>query len=90
MIQSAMNSTPILRRLSISTSTILFGNRNSGIPYFNTPPISWSASNTVTEYPFFIISPAKESPAGPDPTTAILIPFREVISGMDICPLSRS
>ena len=32
----------------ISTSTILLGKRNSGIPYFNTPPISCNASNTVT------------------------------------------
>ena len=47
-MQSLMKVTPILTRLSISTSTILFGRRNSGIPYFNTPPISWSASNTVT------------------------------------------
>ncbi len=34
------NFTPILRRFSISTSTTLLGRRNSGIPYFNTPPIS--------------------------------------------------
>ena len=48
MMQSFTKVTPILDRFSISTSTILFGRRNSGIPYFNTPPISCSASNTVT------------------------------------------
>ena len=39
-MQSVWKCTPIFLRLSISTSTILFGRRNSGIPYFNTPPIS--------------------------------------------------
>ena len=39
-IQSLMKVTPILDRLSISTSTILLGRRNSGIPYLSTPPIS--------------------------------------------------
>ena len=48
IMQSFTNCTPILERLSISTSTILFGKRNSGIPYFNTPPISCKASKTVT------------------------------------------
>ena len=45
-IVSVWKCTPMRRRLSISTSTILFGRRNSGIPYFKTPPISCSASNT--------------------------------------------
>ena len=40
--------TPIFAKLLISTSTILLGRRNSGMPYFNTPPISCNASNTVT------------------------------------------
>ena len=48
MIVSVRKVTPSRRRPSISTSTILFGKRNSGIPYFSTPPISCSASNTVT------------------------------------------
>ena len=47
-MQSLIKLTPIFTRLSISTSTILLGRRNSGIPYFNTPPISCNASNTVT------------------------------------------
>ena len=90
MMQSLMNFTPIWARFSISTSTTLLGKRNSGIPYFNTPPISCSASNTVTSYPYFAMSPAKESPAGPEPITAILMPFFSLISGTEICPLSRS
>ena len=89
-IQSLINVTPIWDRLSISTSTILLGRRNSGIPYFNTPPISCNASNTVTSYPYFAISPAKERPAGPEPITATLTPFFSAISGTEICPLSRS
>ena len=43
---SVWKCTPILARFSISTSTILLGRRNSGMPYFSTPPISCSASNT--------------------------------------------
>lgn len=74
-----MNVTPILARFSISTSTILLGRRNSGIPYFSTPPISCSASNTVTSYPYLAISPAKDSPAGPEPITATLIPFSRLL-----------
>ena len=89
-MQSLMNVTPILARFSISTSTILLGRRNSGIPYFSTPPISCSASNTVTSYPYLAISPAKDSPAGPEPITATLIPFFSPTSGTEICPLSRS
>ena len=89
-IQSLMKLTPILPRLSISTSTILFGKRNSGIPYFNTPPISCNASNTVTSYPYLAISPANANPAGPEPITAILMPFFSAMTGTEICPLSRS
>ena len=40
--------------------------------------------------PFFTISPAKESPAGPDPTTAIFMPLAGAISGRLLLPLSRS
>ena len=47
-MQSFINLTPIFSRLPISTSTIEFGRRNSGIPYLSTPPISCNASNTVT------------------------------------------
>ena len=46
--QSFSNFTPMRSKFRISTSTILFGRRNSGMPYFSTPPISWRASNTVT------------------------------------------
>jgi len=49
IMQSFTNSTPIARSPLISLSTIALGKRNSGIPYFNTPPISCKASNTVTE-----------------------------------------
>ena len=59
-MQSFTNSTPIFRKFSISASTILFGRRNSGIPYFRTPPISCKASNTVTEYPFLPYRPQKK------------------------------
>ena len=48
MIQSVVNSTPSFLRFSISTSTMWLGSLNSGIPYFSTPPISCSASNTCT------------------------------------------
>ena len=40
--------TPKAESLSISFCTIDFGNLNSGIPYTNTPPAVWNASNIVT------------------------------------------
>jgi len=36
------------------------------------------------------MSPAKESPEGPEPITAILIPLLSSKSGTEICPLSLS
>ena len=89
-MQSVWNSTPNFLRLSISTSTMRLGRRNSGIPYFSTPPISCRASKTCTSYPFFAMSPAKLSPAGPEPTTATFMPFAGERSGSDTQPLSRS
>ena len=90
MMVSVWKCTPSRRRLSISTSTILFGRRNSGIPYFRTPPISCSASKTYTSYPRFTMSPAKLKPDGPEPTTATLMPLDGATSGNATCPLSRS
>ena len=89
-MQSVWNFTPIAFRFSISTSTMWLGRRNSGMPYFNTPPISCKASKTCTSKPSFAMSPAKLSPDGPEPTTATLIPFDGFISGTAILPLSRS
>ena len=60
--------------ISLST-TLLFGRRNSGIPYDKTPPALWSASKIVTSYPSFARSPAHVSPAGPEPITATFLPF---------------
>ena len=89
-MQSAMNFTPIFFKFSISTSTMALGRRNSGIPYFNTPPISCNASKTVTSKPFFAISPAKLKPEGPEPTTATLMPLAASFSGTEMLPLWRS
>ena len=46
------------------------GNRNSGMPYFSTPPATCSASKTVTWTPLRASSPAQARPAGPEPTMA--------------------
>ena len=36
------------------------------------------------------MSPANESPAGPEPTTAIFLPFFSAMTGVAASPLSRS
>ena len=82
--------TPICLSSSISASTTLLGRRYSGIPYFSTPPISCRASNTTTSYPSFAISPAKLSPEGPDPTTAIFLPVGGASVGISTALCSRA
>ena len=66
-------STP--RRFTASTSaatTRCLGNRNSGMPYTNTPPTLCSASKIFTLYPARARSLAQASPDGPEPITATL------------------
>ncbi len=67
---STLISTPILRRLAISWSTIALGRRNSGMPYLRTPPATWRASKTVTWRPARAQSAAQVRPPGPLPMTA--------------------
>ena len=45
------------------------------MPYTSTPPGVCSASNTVTEKPALARSPAQVRPEGPEPTTAMRMPF---------------
>ena len=89
-IQSFIKCTPNCFRFSISWSTMALGRRNSGIPYFRTPPISCKASKTVTSYPCFTISPANDKPAGPEPTTATFFPFLAALTGATTTACSRS
>ncbi len=74
MMQSSSNLTPSRARLSISMSMMSFGRRNSGIPYFSTPPATCRASYTVTSTPALTRSPAQARLAGPEPTTAARFP----------------
>ena len=83
-------STPILRRLSISVSTIAFGRRNSGMPYMSTPPGFCSASKSVTSCPSRRTSTAKVIEAGPPPITATFRPVAGFTGGGSARPASRS
>ena len=84
--------TPNALTFSISgLTTSSFGNLNSGIPYTKTPPGSCKASNIVTSYPSLAKSPAQVSPAGPEPTTATLLPFiLSALVGFTPCSLAQS
>ena len=47
-----------------------------GMPYISRPPTRSARSNTVTAWPRLFRYSATESPAGPLPTTATLLPVR--------------
>src|ERR1035441_9317321 len=70
MMVSSLISTPIFFRFSISASMMMSGRRNSGMPYFSTPPATCNASKTVTATPRRANSPAHARPAGPLPMMA--------------------
>ena len=61
---------PACAELSISWSMTISGRRNSGMPYFSTPPATCRASKTVTLTPARARSPAQARPAGPEPMMA--------------------
>ena len=60
-------------RVDLPAAPVLFGRRNSGMPYTSTPPAMWSASNTVTLTPALARSAAQVSPAGPEPMMAAFL-----------------
>src|ERR1035437_2053229 len=70
MMVSSLISTPIFFRFSISASIMMSGRRNSGMPYFSTPPATCNASKMVTATPRRPNSPAQATPAGPLPMMA--------------------
>ena len=45
-----------------------------GIPYRSKPPTRSARSKTVTQWPAWLSWAAAQSPAGPEPTTAIFLP----------------
>ena len=47
-----------------------------GMPYLSKPPASSFLSKTVTLYPMMLSLVAATSPAGPQPTTATVLPLR--------------
>ncbi len=55
-----------------SRSMMSRGRRKGGMPYWSTPPTTWSASKTVTSAPNFTRSAAAARPAGPEPQIATL------------------
>ena len=60
---------------------ITSGRRNSGMPYFSTPPATCSASKMVTLTPLRARSPAQARPDGPEPMMAALFCAVESICG---------
>ena len=81
MMVSSRISTPSFFMFSISASMITSGRRNSGMPYFSTPPATCSASKIVTLTPLRARSPAHARPDGPDPMMAALFCAVESICG---------
>ena len=69
-------STPRAVTFRMSRSTSSLGSRNGGMPWRSIPPASGPPSNTVTPYPLRARKYAADSPAGPEPTTATVFPFR--------------
>mmetsp|Transcript_33327 Transcript_33327/g.51718 ORF Transcript_33327/g.51718 Transcript_33327/m.51718 type:complete len:323 (-) Transcript_33327:446-1414(-) len=73
-----MKSTPSAWRSSMRRWTTRLSSFMFGIPYIISPPGFWSRSNTVTLCPIWFSSSAAASPAGPEPTTAMLAPERSL------------
>ena len=58
----------------IRRSSTAFSILNSGMPYRSSPPGSSARSNTATVWPARVSCWAAASPAGPEPTTATVLP----------------
>ena len=71
---SVTNSIPSAFITSSFLSIICFSSFILGMPYLKSPPILSALSNTVTLCPLVFSWSATASPAGPEPTTAILLP----------------
>ena len=75
-------ATPVRKRVpsaficSRRRSTCSFSILKSGIPYRRRPPILSSRSYTATVWPTRVSCCATASPAGPEPTTATVLPLR--------------
>ena len=57
-------------------STTLLSSFMLGMPYINNPPMRSARSKTVTLCPAWLSRSAQASPAGPEPTTATVLPVR--------------
>ncbi len=60
-----------------------------GMPYIRRPPIRSSRSNTVTVWPALLSCAAQARPAGPEPTTATVLPVRRSGGSATIHPSSN-
>ena len=85
MMVSSRISTPIFFRFSISASMMTSGRRNSGMPYFSTPPATCSASKMVTLTPLRASSPAQARPDGPEPMMAAFF-WAAAAGGRELVP----
>mmetsp|Transcript_5273 Transcript_5273/g.15342 ORF Transcript_5273/g.15342 Transcript_5273/m.15342 type:complete len:251 (+) Transcript_5273:803-1555(+) len=74
------NSIPSSRSRLTRRSTVSFSSFMLGIPYMSSPPMRSARSKTVTLCPIWFNWSAQANPAGPDPTTATVMPLRS--SGM--------
>mmetsp|Transcript_7761 Transcript_7761/g.16107 ORF Transcript_7761/g.16107 Transcript_7761/m.16107 type:complete len:252 (-) Transcript_7761:390-1145(-) len=72
------NSIPSSRRRLTRRSTVSFSSFMLGIPYMSRPPTRSARSNTVTLWPIWFNWSAQANPAGPDPTTATVMPVRSL------------
>ena len=85
-----LTSTPMASSVSISSSTMRLGSRNSGMPYIMTPPGLWNASKIVTAWPSRRTSAATVMLAGPLPITATCCPVAGLTAGGSGLRCSRS
>ena len=71
------NSMPSSRRMFTRRSTMSFSSFILGMPYMSRPPMRLSRSYTVTLWPDLFSCAAAARPAGPEPTTATVLPLRD-------------
>ena len=72
--QPVTNRVPSSRSCASRRSRTFFSILNSGMPYRSRPPSRSSRSYTVTSWPARVSCCAAASPAGPEPTTATVLP----------------
>lgn len=94
-VRSRPISTPVRKRVPsariCSTRRLMcrFSILNSGMPYRSSPPTRSARSYTATVWPARVSCWAAARPAGPEPTTATVLPERRSGGGGDAAGLPR-